>query len=136
MRRILALVTRLVSTRMERLRACLPLLVRYNSVMPEDPTQRADDDLEFTDMPTARAPDWELVFHDDPETPADFVMYLLEHLCGHSEEQARSIVQELNTRGLAVAAALPERMARAKLSQIEDAAKGKYPFKATIQSAE
>ena len=104
--------------------------------MPEDPTQRAEDDLDLTDMPTARAPDCELLFHDDPETPADFVMYLLERLCGHSEEQARAIVHELTTRGLAVAATLPERMAQVKLSQVEDAARGRYPLKATIRSVE
>lgn len=101
--------------------------------MPDD-TQRADDEPDVTDMPTARAPDFELIFHDDPETPADFVMFLLERLCGQSEEQARALVQELTTRGRAVAAVLPERLARMKLAQIEEAARGKYPFKATIES--
>ncbi|MCC6151242.1 MAG: ATP-dependent Clp protease adaptor ClpS [Planctomycetes bacterium] len=104
--------------------------------MPDDPSKHAEDDLDLTDMPTARAPDCELVFHDDPETPADFVMYLLERLCGHSEEQARAIVHELTTHGLAVAATLPERMAHVRLSQIDDAARGRYPFKATIRLVE
>lgn len=116
-----------------RARLCSLARLRYTLEMPDD-TQRADDEPDFTDMPTARAPDCELVFHDDPETPADFVMYLLERLCGHNEEQARVLVQELTTRGKAIAAVLPERLARVKLAQIEEAARGKYPFKVTLKS--
>lgn len=105
--------------------------------MPDDvPTQRADDEPDFTDMPTARAPDCALVFHDDPETPADFVFFLLVKHCGHGEEQARAVIQEMTTRGKAVAAVLPDRLARVKLALIEEAAAGKYPFKATVEALE
>ncbi|CAG0932166.1 ATP-dependent Clp protease adapter protein ClpS [Planctomycetaceae bacterium] len=105
--------------------------------MPDDvPTQRSDDEPDFSDMPTARAPDCALVFHDDAETPADFVLFLLERYCGLDEEQSRNVVQEMTTRGKAVAAVFPERIARVKLSQIEDAAKSKYPFKASLESIE
>jgi ATP-dependent Clp protease adaptor protein ClpS len=103
--------------------------------MPDDvPTQRADDEPDFTDLPTARAPDCALVFHDDPQTPADFVFFLLERFCGLGEEQARNVVQEITTHGKAVAAVFPERLARVKLDQIAAAAQGNYPFKATVES--
>ncbi len=103
--------------------------------MPDDvPTQRADEEPDFTDLPTARAPDSALVFHDDAETPADFVLFLLERFCGLDEVQARAVVQEMTTRGKAVVAVLPERIARVKLGQIEDAAKGKFPFKVTLET--
>jgi ATP-dependent Clp protease adapter protein ClpS len=103
--------------------------------MPDDvPTQRFEDEPDFSDMPTARAPDCAIVFHDDPETPADFVLFLLERYCGLGEEQARNVVQEITTRGKAVATVLPERLARIKFSQIEEAAKSKFPFKASLES--
>ncbi len=105
--------------------------------MPDDvPTQRADEEPDFTDMPTARAPDSALVFHDDAETPVDFVLFVLERFCGLGEVQARAVVQEITTRGKAVAAVLPERIARVKLGQIEDAEKGKFPFKVTLETLE
>ena len=77
--------------------------------------------------------DTEIVFHDDRETPADFVLFLLERYCEYSEDEARIVVQEITTKGKAIAIELPETLAKIKLSQIHDAAKGKYPFKATLE---
>jgi ATP-dependent Clp protease adapter protein ClpS len=63
-------------------------------------------------------------------------MFLLERYCGLDEEQARGVIQEITTHGKAVAAVFPERVARVKLSQVEDTARGKYPFKASLESVE
>ena len=103
--------------------------------MPDDdPTQRAPDDAteRETEMPTAMAPKMALVFHDDSETTPDFVLHLLERYCGKDEAQARAIVSEISERGRAVVGELPEAIAQIKLSQIQAAAKGKYPLKVTL----
>jgi ATP-dependent Clp protease adaptor protein ClpS len=134
---MLARQTPAVTGRQPMAIACAQARPRYNLSMPDDmPTQRADDEPDLTDLPTAMAPNWALVLHDDPETPADFVYFVLERFCGHGEEQARAVVNTLTSSGKAVAAVLPERIARIKQAQIEEEAKGKYPLKATLEPVE
>lgn len=103
--------------------------------MPDDtPTQRQEDDTEFdSELPTVVAPKVALVFYDDPETPADFVLHLLERFCGQDEARAREIVRRLADKGQAVAGEFNQAVGRIKLGQVQEAARGKYPFRATLE---
>ena len=112
--------------------------MRYTDAMPDDtPTQRHDDDTDFeSELPTVLAPRVALVFHDDSETPSDFVMHVLERYCGKTELEARAIVEAIARKGFAVAGEFPQTTGRVRLAQVQEAAQGRYPFKATLEPIE
>lgn len=102
-----------------------------------DDTQEASDfanDFNQHEALTALSAKVRIVFHDDDQTPADFVYYLLETFLGYDEAASRELVQRLGTEKRVVAAELVATAAELAMQRITRTAKQSgYPFKATIE---
>lgn len=102
-----------------------------------DDTQEASDfvnDFNQHEALTALSAKVKVVFHDDDQTPADFVYYLLETFLGYDEAASRELVQRLATEKQVVAAELVATAAELAMQRITRASQESgYPFKASIE---
>lgn len=105
----------------------------------EKPTskQRTEDET-GTEHETATviAPGYAVVFHDDPQTPEDFVLHACMTYLGLEAEIAHGVADELRAKGRAAAARYPQRIAEEKAERIIAAARPKYPFRVTVEPVE
>ena len=81
---------------------------------------------------TVIAPKVTVVFHDDPQTPVDFVLFCLEKYFGFDEPAARELVGCLRAKGRVEVVSLAAPVAELALRRVADAAaQSGYPFRAT-----
>ncbi len=91
-------------------------------------------DFNGAEDPTVISAKVRIVFHDDDQTPPDFVYYLLETFLGYDEDASRELVKRLGTEKRVLVAELNATAAELAMQRITRTAKQSgYPFKATIE---
>ena len=65
------------------------------------------------------APKVRVIFHDDDDTPAEFVLFALQTYFGLDEPGARKIVDEICAKGSAVAATMQRPPAEDALKRVQ-----------------
>lgn len=99
---------------------------------PED--QRPKGDSTWGEDSTVIAPKARVVFHDDDQTPVDFVLHLLETYLGFDELQARKATELIRLTGRAVVAELVYPIAEQTVRRMELAVRAAgWPFRIEVQ---
>ena len=84
---------------------------------------------------TGHAPMWKVLFHNDDQTPMEFVTAVLIRFFGHQPAQAHAIMMTVHKRGIGLAGVYPLELAELKQSQVISAARPHYPLKVTLEPA-
>ncbi|MCC6573769.1 MAG: ATP-dependent Clp protease adaptor ClpS [Planctomycetes bacterium] len=103
---------------------------------PTSKQPRDDTDQSDTETATVIAPGWAVVFHDDPETPEDFILHAAMRHLGLDIDAARAVAAALGREGRAVAAKFPKSVAQQRAEGILAAARPKYPLRVTVEPVE
>lgn len=82
---------------------------------------------------TVVRPKAKIIFHDDNQTPVDFVMHLLEHYLGFEEPKARKAIEAIRVAGKCIVGEMVPAAARSLVQRMEATAQGKgYPFRIEV----
>lgn len=76
---------------------------------------------------------WKVLFHNDDDTPMEFVTSVLMRFFGHDENRAHEIMMTVHERGIGLAGIYPLELAELKQGQVISAARPHYPLKVTIE---
>ena len=103
--------------------------------MPD--TQTLPKPKTTTDVKEKRAPMWKVIFHNDPKTTMEFVIWVLMRFFGHDIDKANKIMLEVHTTGQGLAGVYPKEVAELKKDQSVSAARTqKFPLTVTIEADE
>lgn len=92
-----------------------------------DPDLLADIDLGEPDQ-------WRVIFHNDNETPMDFVVYVLCEIFHHTPKKANDIMISIHENGSGVAGVYDYEIAEEKaLSTIRLARDNGFPLQVTVE---
>ena len=83
---------------------------------------------------TKRPPLYKVLMLNDDYTPMEFVVYVLEHIFGISNQQAVDIMLTVHTKGLAVVGVFSYEIAETKVGQVmELAQRNQHPLQCTLE---
>ena len=83
---------------------------------------------------TKRPPLYKVLMLNDDYTPMEFVVYVLEHIFGISNQQAVDIMLTVHTKGLAVVGVFSYEIAETKVGQaMELAQRNQHPLQCTLE---
>lgn len=100
---------------------------------PNEPEFGPASDSLYGEELTVVPPRTAIIFHDDSETPVDFVLFLLQNYVGYDVEQAEAMVKGIAAKGSETVVSLPRPLARALMSRMERAIEQSgYLFKVTL----
>lgn len=80
---------------------------------------------------------YNVIFHNDDETPMVFVVVILKDIFGYDDERATNLMWEVHEKGKGIAGTYIKSIAETKTNLVRDAARAKgYPLKVTVEKAD
>jgi ATP-dependent Clp protease adaptor protein ClpS len=77
---------------------------------------------------------WKVVFHNDDQTPMEFVIELLTSVFKHSERNAKELTLEIHNTGCAVAGIYTHEVAETKgIESTQQARSNGFPLQITLE---